>query len=86
MEWLVNMFTLQQKTDRKFHVLNQEGDIIGSVNVADSKEASELIRQWGGPRQVQQSKPKSAVQTLTDAFRARHMSPKNRQTFVLRGC
>ena len=46
------MFKLRQKSiDQviaKFHVVNQAGDIVGSINVAPEK-VDALLRQWTGP-------------------------------------
>ena len=48
----MSKFRLIQKSSNrlltKFHVLNEDGDIVGSIGVEPS-QASDLLKHWSGP-------------------------------------
>jgi hypothetical protein len=83
-------FRLTKKSTGKvlttFHVLNSAGDICGSINCRNGKEADDLLRCWSGDKDSSPnlaSKQDSPQTTLAQAFLA------NRRPFsqavILRG-
>ena len=76
------MYKLIQKSINpviaKFQVLNQAGDIVGSINVPP-QEIDVLLRQWSGPT----DRPR--VQNSAPAMSLAKPRPMSRQA-ILRGC
>ena len=79
-------FKLVQKTETKFQIHNERQDVVGSICI-DPSEVNDLLRHWQGAVEGRaQSKHKSPVETLVNAFKARKFSSAQRAQVVLRGC
>jgi hypothetical protein len=69
----------------KFHVLNSDGDICGSINVLPHEEA-DLLRCWvGSTAKPQQSKMSQKNPMITAMMAALKSKGMNRQA-ILRSC
>ena len=83
---------LQKSTNKplaKFHVIAQNGDIVGSVAVAP-KEVADLLRHWTGPVEgpKQQHAPLGARKGVSAMVAAMTRKPRTAmsQAAILRGC
>jgi hypothetical protein len=72
-------FKLVQRANTKFQIVNQAGDVVGSVCVAEN-EISDLLKHWAGDKQLSQS-PRMAVPAMKFSKPGR-MS----RAAILRGC
>jgi hypothetical protein len=66
-----------------FHVLNESGDVCGSINVKTGREVDDLLACWNGGKDVSSVK-QSPANALAAAF-MKHRKPF-RQEAILRGC
>ena len=79
------MFRLTQKSINKsiakFQVLDQSGDIVGSINVP-VEQIDGFLKQWMGPVDRSSSPRMSASVPTVRLAKPRRMS----RAFILRGC
>ena len=67
------------KSLTKFHVLDQQDSIVGSINVPNA-EVSDLLRCWSGPEEQKTSL------SAQPGFRKRLPAVRMSQAGILRGC
>jgi hypothetical protein len=82
-------FRLEKKSSNRvktvFHVVNDSGDICGSINVAPSEE-SDLLKHWAGAKDQRQPQAQAQSQNpFVEALMRAKSKVTNRQA-VLRGC
>lgn len=76
----MNTFTLVQRTNTKFQVMNSAGDVCGSISV-EPNQVTDLLRCWSGERQPSPKQNNPMVVAMMKLKRR----PMNRQA-ILRGC
>lgn len=81
----MSKFKLLQRAKTKFQIVNQSGDIVGSVCVPED-EISDLLRHWAGDKQVSPSPaPRMSVRTRVPTMKLGKPKPMTRAA-ILRGC
>jgi hypothetical protein len=82
------MFKLQQKSINpvvaKFHVVNQAGEVVGSVNVPPA-EVSALLKHWAGPVERPAARISASPRISVPGMKFGKLRPMSRQA-ILRGC
>jgi hypothetical protein len=78
-------FKLVKKSEGRFHIVNETGDIRGSANVKPH-EVDDLLRCWSGPKGApeQPSSPEEARKAF--AKRLRPLSRAAGREAILRSC
>ena len=69
----------------KFHILNQNDETVGSVNVP-TRQAGDLAKHWAGPTDMPKQSTDQQQGPFASALRPQKMSPAARNKAILRGC
>lgn len=82
-------FRLQQKSANqaitKFHVLDQQENIVGSINVRNA-EVPDLLRCWSGPEGPSQPQKQNLSAQQEPGLRMKLPAVRMSQAGILRGC